>query len=600
MRSLLLFSIALALAASATAQSSDPPKHEFRGAWIATVINLDWPSSRTASPSQQRAELVAHLDRLKDAGINAALFQVRAESDAFYDSPYEPWSYWLTNEQGKDPGWDPLAFAVEEAHKRGIELHAWFNPYRADRGSGYAKADNHVTVAHPEWILDYGDIKILDPGVPAVRDYITEVIMDVVRRYDVDGVHFDDYFYPYSGTSNQDQATFSQHNDLGFNDIGNWRRFNVFRFIRQVGDSLRAERPEVAYGISPFGIWKNGVPAGITGMDAYSQIYADAVGWLDNQLLDYVTPQLYWAFGGGQDYGKLAPWWESVRNDRHLYPGHGLYRSDGATFANTLFSASEVPNQVRFNRQTPGIQGSVFFRAKNITQFSSKGFADTLKTDLYRHPALTPVMAWKSQDAPGAPASLSAAFPTGEDEGVVGLNWEAPTEGDTEAQFFAVYRIPQAEAADLETAMQKAENLVAVTGETTYTDSPPTGGLYTYVVTSVSHNSIESAPSNAVEAQGGTSTESDGALTFTLDAARPNPVTARTDLGFTLRQPAVVTLRVVDVLGREVARLIDTAPYAADRHTVSWAPAPGLSSGTYFVVLDADGSRTTRPILVVR
>lgn len=590
--------VALSLSQTATSQA-EPPKHEFRGAWIATVANLDWPSCRTCEPSQQQDELVQILDRLKAAGINAALFQVRTESDAFYDSPYEPWSYWLTNEQGADPGWDPLAFAVEEAHKRGMELHAWFNPYRADRGSNYTKAANHVTVEHPEWILDYETIKILDPGLPEVRDHVTNVIMDVVRRYDIDGVHFDDYFYPYEGTSNQDQATYAEYGG-GFNDIGNWRRFNVFRFVRQVGDSLRAERPEVKYGISPFGIWKNGVPTGIVGMDAYNQIYADAVGWLDNQLLDYITPQLYWAFGGGQDYALLAPWWESQRNERHYYPGLGLYKADRSTFANNLYSASEVPNQIRFNRSTPGIQGNILFRAKNITQYSTQGFSDTLKTDLYRYPALTPIMEWKSQDAPGAPIDLAAAFPTDQEAGLVGLSWSAPAEGDTETQFFAVYRIPQAEATDLGTAMQKAENLAGITGETRFDDSPPRSDLYTYVVTSVSDNSIESAPSNAVQAQGGTSTESNGAFAFTLDAARPNPVTSQTELAFTLRQPANVTLRVVDVLGREVARLIEGAPHAAARHTVAWTPGAGLSSGTYFVVLEADGDRATRPVLVVR
>ena len=593
-----LLLLALCLLAGVDHAQSDPPKHEFRGTWISTVLNLDWPSCRECTPAQQQAQLVDILDGAKAAGLNALLFQVRTESDALYDSPYEPWSYWLTGAQGTapDPVWDPLAFAVEEAHKRGMELHAWFNPYRADRGSGYPKAASHVTNAHPEWILDYGTIKILDPGHPEVRDHVTKVIMDVVRRYDVDGVHFDDYFYPYEGTTNEDRETYNTYGG-GFTDIGNWRRFNVFRFVRQVRDSIAAERPEVAFGISPFGIWRSGVPTGITGMDAYSQIYADAVGWMDNELLDYLTPQLYWAFGGGQDYGKLAPWWESVRNGRHLYPGHGLYRSEGATFSGTLFSPSEIPNQVRLNRATDGIDGSVFFRAKNITLYSSKGFADTLKTDLYRYPALPPPMAWKSQDAPEAPTGLTAAErPEGT---TIDVAWTAPAGGATEARFYAVYRVPSAEAGDLAAAMERPENLAAVTGETAVTDVPPMGDVYTYVVTSVSANSIESAPSNAVTVQSSVARETAAPLAVTLDAPRPNPVSGQTTLGFTLRQPGPVTLRVVDVLGREVARLLDAQPHAADAHAVTWRPG-ATGSGTYFVILEVDGERATRPVVVVR
>jgi len=593
-----LFLLALCLTATAVAQA--PPKYEFRGAWIATVINLDWPSCRTCSPDVQQAELIGHLDELKAAGLNAVLFQVRAESDALYASPYEPWSYWLTDEQGTapEPYWDPLAFVVEEAHKRGMELHVWFNPYRADRGSGYPKAASHITNTHPEWILDFGSIKILDPGLPDVRSYFSSVVADVVRRYDVDGVHFDDYFYPYppNQITNQDAGTFDQYNG-GFTDVNNWRRYNVFRMIRQVRDSIQAVRPEAVFGISPFGIWKSGVPAGISGMDAYSAIYADAVGWLENDLIDYVTPQLYWAFGGGQDYGKLAPWWESVRHGRHLYPGHGLYRADNNTSDGSLFAANEIPRQVRFNRATEGIDGSVFFRAKNITRYGSRGFADTLSTDLYRYPALPPPMDWKSQDAPGVPTALTAAQRDGGT--TVDVSWTAPSSGDAAARFYAVYRIPAAEVADLDAAMAQAKNLAVVTGETSATDVPPVGGLYTYVVTSVSANSIESLPSNPAVVQSSVATEASPDGILALAAPRPNPVHGETTLAFTLRQPGRVTLRVLDVLGREVARLVDGAPLAADTHAVQWTPA-GLGSGTYVVVLEADGARVARPIVVIR
>lgn len=590
MRFLLLALLLVAVPASA----QDLPKHEFRGAWIATVINLDWPSCRSCSPSQQQDELVQILDQLQSAGINAALFQIRAESDAFYDSPYEPWSYWLTNEQGADPGWDPLAFAVDAAHARGMELHAWFNPYRADRGSDYPKAATHVTNLHPEWILDFGSIKILDPGLPEVRSYVTEVVADVARRYDIDGVHFDDYFYPYPPNTiiNQDDSSFTKYGS-GFSR-SNWRRFNVFQFVRQVRDSLAVAAPDVVFGISPFGIWKNGVPAGITGLDAYSEVYADAVAWLENDLVDYITPQLYWSFGGGQDYGKLAPWWESVRNDRHLYPGHGLYRADRSTFSNTLYAANEVPRQVRFNRVTEGIQGSVFFRAKNITRFSTQGFADSLRTDLYRYPALPPPMAWRDQSAPGVPEGLARIISPDSAPGTVDLNWQAPSSGAVDARFYAVYRIPTGTA--LEAALEDPANLIAVTGETKATDFLTDGRSYTYVVTSVSANSIESAPSNSVVLPGAVASEPEALAALVLEAPRPNPSTGPVTIPFSLEAASSVTLRVLDVLGREVAVLED-GPRAGGSHSIVWQPA---AAGTYLVVLEADGARLTRTVSIVR
>ncbi|WP_420456907.1 family 10 glycosylhydrolase [Rubrivirga sp.] len=594
---LLLLSLLVVASVLRPAAAQELPKHEFRGAWIATVANLDWPSCRTCSASSQQVELVGILDKLQDVGINAVLFQVRTESDAFYDSPYEPSSYWLTGEQGADPGYDPLAFAIEESHKRGMELHAWLNPYRADRGSNYAKDSTHVTVQHPEWILDFGAIQITDPGLPAVRDYVTTIVADVARRYDIDGVHFDDYFYPYppNQITNQDDASFAQYG--GGLSRSDWRRSNIFQFVEQVRDSLAVVNPDAVFGISPFGIWKNGVPSGITGLDAYNTLYADAVSWLANDLIDYVTPQLYWKFGGGQDYGLLAPWWESVRNDRHLYPGHGLYRSDPNTFSNTLFAANEVPRQVRFNRVTEGIQGSVFFRAKNLTQFPSKGFADSLRTDLYRYPALPPPMDWRSQDAPRAPTDLALDDdPADGQPGEVELTWTAPAAGDTQARFFAVYRVPQAEAGDLDAALERAENLVGVTGETVLRDVLLDGGAYTYVVTSVSPNSIESAPSNAATVSGSVDAENGPALALRLDAPRPNPSAGPVTLAFTLPEAARVTLRVVDVLGREVAVLVDS-DQAAGPHTATWR---ARTPGTYLVVLDADGARITRPAVVVR
>lgn len=271
---------------SLSAQSSNP-KREFRGVWIASVINLDWPTSPGLSANTQKQQLIDLLDDLKELGFNAVVFQVRPECDALYNSSYEPWSYWLTGTQGKapEPYYDPLEFAVEEAHKRGMELHAWFNPFRAVREVGnYQVSADHVSEKHPDWILTFDNLKILDPGLQEVRDYNTEVIMDVVRRYDIDGVHFDDYFYPYppNQITDEDENTFL-NNWRGFFNVGDWRRDNINIFIKQVHDAIAAEKPWVKFGISPFGIWRPGYPSGITGTDAYSVLYADATAWLQQQ-----------------------------------------------------------------------------------------------------------------------------------------------------------------------------------------------------------------------------------------------------------------------------------------------------------------------------
>ena len=381
----------LVLAVSVHAQ----PKYEFRAAWIATVANLDWPN-RNDPPSAQQSALLAMLDKLHAAGINAVFFQIRSEADAMYDSALEPWSYWLTGKQGAppDPYYDPLAFAVEAAHERGMELHAWFNPYRVRGGYTYARDTTHVSVTMPELLYQSGSLTLMDPGKQAARDYITRVIMDVARHYDVDGIHFDDYFYPYppNQITTQDTATFNAEG-RGFTNIRDWRRDNVNVLVAQIADSLRAHDPLIKWGISPFGIYRNNVPEGIVGLDAWNVIFADPLAWLQAGTVDYIVPQLYWPFGGAQDYMKLARWWVEHISGRQLYIGHGLYRADPSTFSGTLFSADEIPDQIQFNRGYLDILGSVFFRAKNITQYYSQNIFERLRTAFYPHPSTASIHA---------------------------------------------------------------------------------------------------------------------------------------------------------------------------------------------------------------
>lgn len=491
--------IILYLVLTATLYSqSFSPKREFRAAWLATVVNLDWPSSRTLSVANQKLEITKLLDSLKLYNVNTVIFQIRAECDAFYNSSIDPWSYWLTNSQGTPPSplYDPLQYAIEEAHKRGMELHAWFNPYRAYRQTNtYTTANNHVTKAHPDWVITCPDgYKFLDPGLPSVRNYVTSVVYDVTNRYDIDGVHFDDYFYPYPEHSftTQDSATYANY-PRGFTNLGNWRRDNVNILIKQVNDTIKSIKPWVKFGISPFGIWKNGVPAGITGLDAYSTIYCDAMAWLKDKSIDYLTPQLYWKFGGSQDYAKLQPWWaDSVaKYGMHYYPGHALYNVDPA---GGNWSASEIPNQIRFDRTNPKVHGGVFFRTKSYTA-NFKGVTDSLKNDLYKYKALLPIMNWKDTLPPNPPRFLRYETLSANR---IKLIWDLPqtaSDGDS-AKRYTVYRFtsPDIQPSDL----NNSANIMDIVGvrECTIPAPPNISQSYYYVVTSLDRNFNESGISN--------------------------------------------------------------------------------------------------------
>lgn len=448
-----------------------PPNKEFRAVWVSTVFSLDWPKSTDIEV--QKTELMVLFDAVKAANMNAILLQVRSESDAFYNSSKEPWSRWLTGVQGQDPGYDPLAFAIEEAHKRGLELHAWVNPFRvnASTASTTVYSDDHISNTNPELLLEYASgQKIINPGLPEGRDYVVSVIEEITANYDIDGIHFDDYFYPYSGTANEDLTTFEVHGE-GFDDIGDWRRHNVNETVRQVYEAIKAINPGVRFGISPFGIWKSGVPEGIVGMDAYNVIYADALHWIENQTIDYITPQLYWPIGGGQDFRKLLEWWAEQASgaSRHLYAGHTLNEitsSDGRMGGDGMRSISlmetrhaassnqrvyesqkllaqsveEVPNQiaiVRENRDKNAL-GSVFFRSSFLVN-NPQGFTDYLKANTYQYPAAPPVMEWIEGEAPLAPENLSVSV--SEATGEYLLSWDRSDANTHDFKRYILYQV---------------------------------------------------------------------------------------------------------------------------------------------------------------
>lgn len=390
--------------------SNAQPKYEFRAVWIATVDNIDWPSYGNTNTENQKAEFIRILDMHQRNGMNAVVVQVRPSGDAFYPSQYEPWSQWLTGTQGKPPSpyYDPLQFMIEETHKRGMEFHAWCNPYRAVfniRSSSIAA--NHISRIHPEWFLTYGDKKYFDPANKAAQDFVVDVIRDIVKRYDVDAIHMDDYFYPYRipGKEFPDAASYARSGSKLNKD--DWRRSNVDSIIRKLSNVIKEENKLCRFGISPFSVWRNKDKDPVRGSDSragqtnYDDLYADILLWLEKGWIDYVTPQLYLEIGHDKiAYEKLLDWWSRNSFGRHIYIGHGLYRVEerAAAWKNT----NELPNQIKLLRRYPNVQGSVYFSSRSFNR-NPNGWNDSLQNNYYKYPALLPPMRWIDNEKPWAP-----------------------------------------------------------------------------------------------------------------------------------------------------------------------------------------------------
>jgi uncharacterized lipoprotein YddW (UPF0748 family) len=402
------------------------PMREFRGAWVATVGNIDWPSEKGLSSAQQQAELVAILDRAVQLKLNAIIFQVRPACDAMYASKIEPWSEFLTGVMGRapQPYYDPLAFAIAEAHKRSLELHAWFNPYRARVLDTTSPASHdHISQQHPQLVRQYGKYLWLDPGEKQVQDYSLSVVMDVVKRYDVDGIHFDDYFYPYKEKDAAgremdfpDEASWRRYGTASKLSRDDWRRENVNRFIERVYTSIKSSKPWVKFGVSPFGIWRPSYPAQVKGFDAYAVLYADSRKWLANGWLDYFAPQLYWSIDAPeQSYPALLRWW-AVQNTRGRMLVAGMNttaagRTNAATNADSSrrrrsWPPEEIVNQIRLARELPGPHGHVHWNMRALMR--SSALDETLKREVYQQPALIPAEPWLGGSAPAKP-KLSVA-----------------------------------------------------------------------------------------------------------------------------------------------------------------------------------------------
>jgi len=448
------FTIACACVRAATgyvpSNMAPPPiAREFRGAWVAAVNNIDWPSKKTLTTPQQKNELLAIFDQCAALKLNVVVLQVRPACDALYASKLEPWSEYLTGTQGKAPNpyWDPLEFAVNEAHKRGLELHAWFNPFRARHSTGnksFSAAD-HISKTRPELVKTYGTHLWLDPGLQEVHDYSARVILDVVQRYDIDGVHVDDYFYPYREKDARkieipfpDDASWAAYQKSGGKlSRDDWRRDNVNRFIARMYRGVKAAKPWVKVGISPFGIYRPGHPAQIKGFDQYQSIYADPRAWLANGWLDYIVPQLYWRIDPpAQSFPVLLKWW-TENNPKHRQIVAGLNTTAIGTQAvytvsdagNKGWPASEIERQIQLTRQQSGIAGHIHWNMGALMRNKGR-VAMLLAEDEYKHPALAPA-AHASTRALSKPVVMMADTKNG-----WRLQWSAAS--DEEARFWIV------------------------------------------------------------------------------------------------------------------------------------------------------------------
>ncbi|NQU88670.1 MAG: family 10 glycosylhydrolase [Mariniphaga sp.] len=388
------------------------PKYEFRGVWIATVENIDWPSKPGLPVTEQREEIIDILDMHQKNGMNAIILQIRPASDAFYQSDLEPWSKYLTGYPGRSPNpfYDPLEFWIDECHKHGMEFHAWLNPYRVAQNYEDPLAGNHIAFEHPNWILKYGERLYFDPGLPETRNFVTKVVTDIVSRYDVDAIHFDDYFYPYPLQEEfPDTASFKKYNRAWPDKYkADWRRENIDILIRQLSTSIKKTKPWVKFGISPFGVWRNksddpkgsDTRAGATNFD---HLYANVIKWQEKGWIDYLLPQLYWQIGHSSvDFELLANWWKNHSYDREMYIGHGVYKIDPESNIKEWTMPDELPKQIETLRAIPEIGGSAFYSSKHFNR-DLLGLQDSLQNRINNTPAIIPPMPWINNIIPSSP-----------------------------------------------------------------------------------------------------------------------------------------------------------------------------------------------------
>lgn len=473
------------------------PKYEFRGVWIATVNNIDWPLKPENTPEKQKADFIRILDMHKKNGMNAMIVQVRPAADAFYPSELEPWSEWLTGVQGQAPSpyYDPLKFMIEETHQRGMEFHAWLNPYRAIHNLKESNiSPNHITRKHPEWFLTYGDKRYFDPANKEAQKFVVSVVRDIVRRYPVDAIHMDDYFYPYKvpGKEFPDEASYKRSGSTLKKD--DWRRSNVDSIIFAISKAIKEENRRCRFGISPFGVWRNKEddPQGSdskAGITNYDDLYADILLWMKNKWIDYVTPQLYREIGDDKmAFEKMVDWWSRHSYGRHVYIGHAIYR--GATKETKEWGKpTQLPDQIKILRRYPTIQGSAFYSSKWFTN-NPLGWNDSLQNNYYKYPALVPPMRWIEDEKPWPPIVERSIV----NDSIIQLSVKPDPRNHIEIKYYVVYQY----AADShEETFGNIPKFISriVTEPAGFKFSEPLSSQhfsYRYVITAVGKNNNES------------------------------------------------------------------------------------------------------------
>lgn len=491
-----IFSLMLIAGFATSAYSQSYPKHEMRAVWIATVENIDWPSAKGLTTDQQKAEMIEILDQVKAYNMNTIVFQIRPDADALYNSKLELWSEWLSGKQGTapDPYYDPLEFTIAECRKRGIDVHVWLNPYRAVQNvEKTVVAPNHTINTHPEWFVTYGKKKYFDPGIPEARNHVARVVADLARRYDIDAIHMDDYFYPYREANQEfpDKNSFATYpNGFAPDKKDDWRRNNVDLIIKQLHDSIKAIKPMVEFGISPFGVWKNNNtdPAGSAtkaGVTNYDDLYANILLWQKEGWIDYVTPQLYWYIGKTvADYAILADWWSRNTYGCQLYIGQAPFLLNTNSRDKAWQTPDEISNQIRLNRSYTSIGGCMFFSAKSL-KANPLGMKENLLQELFKYPALTAPNPRIERIIPATPEKAVILKKRKDFQ----LSWEKSADN----RMFVVYKFSKKTNLNIE----NPENIWKVTSEQSVLiekNRKTKTSKYNYEVTAISSTHNESEP----------------------------------------------------------------------------------------------------------
>ena len=492
-----------------------PAKYEMRAGWMASVANISWPAKKGLSNEELKAGYIQFLDSLVAVRANAVIMQVRPTGDSFYPSSQEPWSIYLTGKQGQAPTplWDPMEFLIREAHKRGLEFHAWMNPYRvAQHNDSTLIAENHAMREHPEWFVQYGKQWYFDPGVPSSADYTVKMVEEYVSRYDIDGIHFDDYFYPYKVTDKDaegktyvvdfpDSVSWEKYGEPFFKNKDDWRRNNVDQLIKRLSKTITTLKPWVKFGISPFGVWRNASSDPVRGSDTqagvqnYDDLYADILLWTEKGWIDYVTPQLYWKIGKKiVDYPILLDWWIKYSYGRHLYIGHSMGNG-----------AEEIQKQITMLREKgyENAQGSFYWSANSLVRTprprrNADGTVAPAPTtnpmnEMLRkenaHIAIVPPMPWKDMTAAPEVKDVKVAGT----QTLCEVSW-TPVYSDN-LMYFLVYKFPKGVAVDTSNP-QYLVGKVWYDNQSvaSYIDKEGEKGEFTYAITTLTRNNIESAP----------------------------------------------------------------------------------------------------------